>query len=121
MKKIFYLLLLPLAFVACKNGETKIDCENCETFTGDFLYLTDAAILKGDNFIYGVKLDNQAKALAEKVAPIKIEDHDMVQVTVKGILSQKPEGQEGWDEILSIKEITTIADKVSEADILIQQ
>lgn len=121
MKKIFYLLLLPLVFVACKNGETKIDCENCETFTGDFLYLADAAILKGEDFIYAIQLDEQAQELAKKVAPIKEEAYDMVQVTVKGVLSQKPEGQEGWDEILSIKEITTIADKPSEADILIQQ
>lgn len=121
MKKIFYILLLPLVFVACNNAETKTDCENCESFTGDFLYLADAAILKGDDFIYAVQLDEQAQELANKVEPIKKEAYDMVQVTVKGILSQKPEGQEGWDEILSIKEITTIADKASEADILIQQ
>lgn len=121
MKKIFYLLVLPLVFVACKNTETKTACENCETFTGDFLYIADAAVLKGENFIYAVQLDDQATKLAKKVEPIKIEAFDMVQVTVKGVLSQKPEDQEGWDEILNIKEIITIADEVSEADILIQQ
>ena len=121
MKKIFYLLLLPLVFVACNNAETKTNCENCESFTGDFLYLADAAILKGDDFIYAVQLDEQAQELVKKVEPIKKEAYDMVQVTVKGVLSQKPKDQEGWDEILSIKEIITIADKASEADILIQQ
>ena len=121
MKKIFCLILLPLVFIACNNAGTKTDCENCESFTGDFLYMADAAILKGDDFIYAVQLDEQAQELANKVAPIKKEAYDMVQVTVKGFLSQKPEGHEGWDEILSIKEITTIADKPSEADILIQQ
>ena len=121
MKKFFYLLILPLALVSCKNKETEIACEECESFTGDFLYLDNAAILKGNNFIYGVAIDDQAKALAEKVEPIKKESYDMVEVTVKGILSKKPEDQEGWEEILSIKEILTIADEVSEADILIQQ
>src|SRR5690625_1501948 len=121
MKKLSYFLLLPLILVACKNSGTDSACEDCESFTGDFLYLDDAAILKGDNFIYGVALDGQAEALAKKVEPIKKESYDMVEVTVKGVLSKKPEDQEGWDEILSIKEILTIADEVSEADILIQQ
>ena len=127
MKKLSYFLLLPLILVACKNTEaesateTESVCENCELFIGDFLYLDDAAILKGKDFIYGVALDGQAEALAKKVEPIKKESYDMVEVTVKGVLSKKPEDQEGWDEILSIKEILTIADEVSEADILIQQ
>jgi len=120
MKRIFYLLILPLALVSCKNTEAET-CEDCESFTGDFLYLDNTAILKGRDFIYSVALDNIAKALAEKVEPIKKESYDMIEVTVKGVLSKKPENQEGWDEILSIKEILTIADEVSEADILIQQ
>lgn len=120
MKKTFHLLLLSFVFVACKNTGTTNGCENCETFTGDFLYLADAAILKGEDFVYAVELNEQSQELAKKVAPIKTESFDMVKVSVKGILSQKPEDQEGWDEILNIKEIITIADKVSEADILIQ-
>src|SRR5699024_3247993 len=120
MKRMFYLLILPLALVSCKNTEAETS-EDCESFTGDFLYLDNTAILKGRDYIYSVALDNIAKTLAEKVEPIKKESYDMIEVTVKGVLSKKPENQEGWDEILSIKEILTIADEVSEADILIQQ
>lgn len=121
MKKFFYLLFLPIVFAACKNGETKSSCEDCETFTGEFLYLEDAAILKGTDFIYAVKMDSQAEVLAKKISPIKKEVYDMVEVTVKGILTKRPENEEGWDEMLSIKEIVTIADEASETDILIQQ
>lgn len=121
MRKIFYLLFLPLIFAACKNGETNANCEECETFTGDFLYLEDAAVLKGDKFIYAVQMDQQAETLAKKTDPIKKEAYDMVEVTVKGILSKRMDNEEGWNEILSIKEIINIADEASEADILIQQ
>jgi len=121
MKRVFYLLFLPLALVSCKNTETETTCEDCDSFTGDFLYVDNTAILKGKDFIYGVALDSKAEALAEQVEPIKKESYDMVEVTVKGVLSKKPENQKGWEEILSIKEILTIADEVSEADILIQQ
>lgn len=121
MKKFFYLLFLPIAFASCKNAETNSSCEDCETFTGDFLYLDDAAVLKGDSFIYAVQMDSQAEALAKKTDLIKKDAYDMVEVTVKGILTKRAENEEGWDEILSIKEIITIADEPSEADILIQQ
>lgn len=121
MKKFFYLLFLPLAFAACKNAETNSSCEDCDTFTGEFLYMEDAAVLKGADFIYAVHMDSQAEELAKKTEPIKKESYDMVEVTVKGILTKRPENEEGWDEVLSIKEIITIADEASEADILIQQ
>jgi hypothetical protein len=43
----------------------------------------------------------------------------MVPVIVKGTISKKPEGQEGWDEILTINEIVKVSDTPSEADIKI--
>jgi|SRR5690554_4729108 len=119
MKKFLYLLLLPVLMVACKNTNTK--CDNCETYTGEFLYLEDAAILKGTDFIYSVEVNQQAKEIADKIASIKNDEFDMVEITVKGIVNPKPENEEGWDEILTIKEIITIADEPTAADILIQQ
>lgn len=118
MKKLFYLILLPLVFISCNQGDKK--CDDCQTFTGDFLYFEGAAVLKGSNFIYAVELNDQAKKLSDQIEGIKIEAYDMVEVTVKGIVNPKPENKEGWDEILSIKEIITIANEPSEADILIQ-
>lgn len=119
MKKTFFILLVSLLLVACKNSASQ--CEECETYIGDFLYFQDAAVLKGKDFIYAVELNEQAKKIAKKIQPIKNEEYDMVEITVKGIVSPKSDNEEGWDEILNIKEIITIADEVSEADILIQQ
>lgn len=121
MKKFLYLLIFPLFLIACNNAGSESNCEDCETFTGEFLYLEDTAILKGSDFIYAVQLDEQAEDLVKKTEPIKKEVYDMVEVTVKGTLAKRAENEEGWEEILSIKEIVEIAEEASEADILIQQ
>ena len=93
-------------------------------YQGEFIYLEDAAVLKGRNFIYGVTLDEKAKELADQVAPVKNEDFDMVAVVVKGVVSKNPnlkaEG-EGWEEVITIKEIIAVSDKPAEADIKIEE
>ncbi len=130
MKKILLLLVLMIAIVSCKNSETKeeeqitseteIETSN-QTFRAEFLYIADAAVLKGDNFIYGVTIDKMMHKLADQVKPIKKDEFDMVPVIVTGILSKKAEGAEGWDDIVTIKEILHVSDKPSKADIKIDE
>ena len=130
MKKIFLLLAITVAIVSCKNAEDKkSDTENTATeaalnvqiYKGEFLYLADAAVLKGDNFIYGVTIDDTMQQLADQVKSIKKDDFDMVPVIVKGSLSKKAEGAEGWDEIITITEIINVSSTPSEADIKIEE
>lgn len=128
----FLLLLFSLTLVGCKNNSNEQTPENqinndpvladqgANTFKGEFIYIADGAVLKGTNFIYGVALNDKAEELAQRVAPVKKEDFDMVPVVVKGTLSKKPAGQEGWDEILTITEIVGVSDKPAEADIKIE-
>ena len=61
-----------------------------------------------------------ATELAKQVAPVKETEFDMVEVAVKGIITPKPEGQEGWDEILTIKEIVMVSKTPSKIDIKIE-
>ncbi len=125
MKKIFLMLALSAALFSCKNSEEKKEgdsvttenSENLKTYTGEFIYTADAAVLKGNNFIYGVTQNEKAEELAKKVAAVKKEDYDMVPVVVRGEISKKPEGSEGWDEILTIEEIVNVSDKPSAADV----
>lgn len=129
MKNIFLLLALAIATVSCKNTEdkkTEINSSeetavNTRTFEGEFLYLADAAVLKGDNFIYGVTIDDTMHQLADQVKSVKQDDFDMVPVIVKGSLSKKAEGAEGWDEIITITEIVNVSKTPSEADIKIEE
>jgi hypothetical protein len=45
----------------------------------------------------------------------------MVPVAIKGIVSPKPERQEGWPEIITITEIVIVGDKPSEIDIKLEE
>lgn|SRR5690554_6945770 len=132
MKKIIFVLLSVVVLTACKNNEKST--ENTEETTtnentsetegkryqGDFIYFEDAAVLKGKSFIYGVEQNKKAKELAEQVAQYKEEDYDMVNVLVKGTVAPKPEGAEGWDEILTIEEIIHVSTKPTKEDIRIE-
>ena len=128
MKKITLLVALALLIFSCKNTEEKdpklVSNETSDSkitiYQGEFIYLADAEVLKGSNFIYGVALDEMSEELAKQVETVKKEEFDMVPVIVKGIVSKKPEGQEGWDEILTIKEILSVSKTPSKTDIKLE-
>ena len=130
MKKTFLLILISIGIFSCKNTEEKqpesmdtsiATSETIESYSGDFLYLDDAAVLKGGNFIYGVTLDDMSKELARQVESVKQESYDMVPVLVKGYLKSKPLGAEGWDEILTITEILNVSSVPSKEEIKIEE
>jgi len=132
MKKIVVLVTLSIIIFSCKNSgektsETKVESETTQgvsskgkIYKGDFIYLSDAAVLKGATFIYGVTLDEKMHELANKVKSVKQSDFDMVPVAVKGVISKKPENEEGWPEILTITEIVMVGTKPSEIDIKLE-
>lgn len=130
MKKMFLLIVLSIGIISCKNTEEKKSdnsdtsiaaTESINSYRGDFLYLDDAAVLKGDNFIYGVTVDDMSKELAKQVEAVKEEAYDMVPVFVKGYLKNKPLEAEGWDEILTITEIINVSSSPSKDEIKIEE
>lgn len=94
-----------------KNGEF--------TLRGEFIYTDEAAVLKGNDFIYGIQLDEKAKELAEKVDPLKREDYDMVPVILKGKVKDNP-NKEGWEKIVEIKEIIKVDKPTAEPAIKVK-
>ena len=130
MKKIILITFLSIVSFSCKEEiktskekESKVALNSAEEnlYRGDFIFLKDAAVLKGDNFIYGVSIDELSKQLAERVKEVKVSDFDMVPVAVKGKISQKQQGQEGWDEILTITEIVLVGNSPSKIDVKIEE
>ena len=134
MKKILFFILISIITFSCKNNteksSKKVDKSDTsdeivnpkdKIYSGDFIYLGDAAVLKGNKFIYGVTLDEMATELADKVKSVKESDFDMVPVAVKGIINRKPEGVEGWDEIITITEIVLVGSKPSKIDIKLEE
>jgi len=130
MKKIFLLFMLSIIVFSCKNSEEKtIDTVAPETeevflhnkmYKGEFIYMADAAVLKGDTYIFGVKMDEMAAKLGERVALIKNDEFDMVPVIVKGTVAPKEKDQEGWDQILTITEILEVSSAPAKADVKIE-
>ncbi|MDC7995148.1 hypothetical protein [Altibacter sp. HG106] len=126
MKRLLVLVCLMGSFIACKNqaeeSET-VTTENVETFRGEFIYVDNAAVLNGSDFIYGVELNEMAMQLADRVENIKSEPYDMVPVIVTGVLKENPARQEtgeGWEQLVSITEILHVSEKPSAADIKIK-
>lgn len=115
MKKILFILLFGFIFSACGNdapeltqaAEQAVVEDSIPTLQGEFIFLSGAAVLKGEDFIYGVNIDSTALDLAETVKKFKNDDFDMVPVVVKAKVMQNPK-REGWDEIIEIKEIVEI-------------
>ena len=133
MKKILFIIAISIVTFSCKNTEEKTEEKSQDTVTteknvvtmdvlyqGDFIYVADAAVLKGKNFIYGVALNDMATELAKQVKPIQESEFDMVEVTVKGTIAPKPEEQEGWDEIITITEIVKVSQTPSKIDIKLE-
>jgi hypothetical protein len=130
MKKMFLLIVLSIGIISCKNTEEKqvesvdasiVDGEILDQYRGDFLFMEDAAVLKGDNFIYGVTINEMSKELAKKVESIKEDEFTMVPVFVKGFVKTKPIGADGWDEILTITEILNVSTIPAKEDIKIEE
>lgn len=119
MKKIYFALLAVLFMLTgCGEDqapeeiepETVVAKDSIPTITGEFIFLADAAVIKGKDFIYGVQVDSLSRKLADTVAPLKRDEFDMIEVTVTGKIVQNP-GQTGWEEILQIREILEIPKK----------
>ncbi|UZH56455.1 hypothetical protein JRG66_06230 [Salinimicrobium tongyeongense] len=118
MKKIYFALLAAGLFTLNGCGEdsdpTEVEPQavvakdSIPTIKGDFIFLADAAVIKGKDFIYGVQIDSLSRRLADSVAEFKEDDFDMVPVTVKARILQNPR-REGWEELVEIKEIIEIS------------
>ncbi len=93
----------------CKNENKKNDSN---LIRGEFILIDDAAVIKGKDFIYGVVIDEKTRELAQQVAPLQREEYDMVPVVIKGIV--KPNPEQGWEEIVEIKEIIGVSAPTSE-------
>ena len=117
-KNLFVLILVVLGFSSCGDDSTdviieeqvqEVEKDSLKTIEGEFIFLSDAAVIKGTNFIYGVELDSISRDLAKQVAPLKNDDFDMIPVVVRAQVVPNP-GRKGWNEFVRISEVIEIAD-----------
>lgn len=81
---------------------------NEKEIKGDFIYIADAAVIKGDDFIYGVETDSMLMELVKKAKPFKNGNFDMVPVVIEGDLHLREKNTEGWDTIVKLTKIITV-------------
>ena len=120
-------MIIVITFTHCKgdqkqnnedttSNEQLNEDDGLTTLKGEFVYYADAAVLQSRNEIYGVILNEKADELNAQAKPFKKEDTDFVMVEVRGLVSVKPEGEEGWDNRFEIKEIITVSAIKAEND-----
>ncbi|MCH4822640.1 hypothetical protein ML462_05590 [Gramella lutea] len=124
MNKIIGLLMLSLVLFSCQDegrkelmDQPKVEKvpDSIQVLEGDFVYIADAAVLRGENFVYGVTLDSMMQVLADKVSIVKTDDFEMIPVTVKAKIKPNPE-QEGWEEVIEIREIIEVPEAKKTSD-----
>ncbi len=122
MRNVAVLLTCALALLSCKNettspkeGTTQEAAaqpqEDVITLKGEFIYLDNAAVLNCGDKIYGVTIDDKMHELAKEVAKQQKEKVDMVPVIIHGVIGPNPvlaKNQEGWPEVVTIKEIVKV-------------
>lgn len=110
MKKIVFFIAIAITLFSCNQSQK--DNQEITLLRGEFILTKDAGVLKGKDFIYGVELNPMAQELGDKVKPLKREEYDMVPVVINGVI--KPNPNDGWEEIVEIKEIIGITRPTAE-------
>ena len=121
------LLLVAFLFFSYKNLDYKTEKATVleektvtqEIYHGEFIHTPEASVFSGSSYVYGVEMNEMAKELATRVKAVQQNETQIIPVAVQGILSKKPEGTEGWDEILTITQIISVSDTPIEADVKI--
>lgn len=122
MKKIVCILIAIISFSSCKNdAKQNINLEENRaksydandgfiTMKGDFVYDANknAAVFQSGNDIYGVIVDDNMKALNEKVKPFKEDEYTSVPVTVRVKRIENSNEASLWKYNLEIKEILKV-------------
>ena len=130
MKKLLFIALIVTAFVSCKNGSKSEAKESAEATTestetqsnaltllkGEFVYFDGAAVLQTDTEIYGVLITDTLEELNEKAKQYKSEPTDMVQVEIRGKISNEKHETILWDNKVEVIEIIDVQPNTKDKD-----
>lgn len=125
MKK--YILILSVLFLAisCDDEQTgppvpevvATAADSIKLYKGDFIYVGKSAVLKGDQFVYEVKIDSMSNFLKKSLRNYKLENSNIIPVEVKGKVEENLLSKT-FSERIEIREIVTIfAEKKSEEEL----
>ena len=120
MKKVLIISILATVVLSCKNENKSKDAqiieaeiaqeqsENLTTLKGSFVYFDGAAVLQTSHEIYGVLITEKMKELNKKAEAYKNEPTDMVQVEIKGKITNQKDDKILWENKVDIIEILSV-------------
>ena len=122
MKKLILIIGIATLGIACEN-EPEIrpvviteatENDSIHNYQGNFISVGTDAVLKGENFVYEVKMDSMANILKESLKEYQLDNTNIVPVEVKGkVIDNKV--KKGYSKVIEIREIVGIfAKKQSE-------
>lgn len=122
MKKTIFIIALLAVIVACENEpeispeiKTEItEKDSIQNYQGNFISVGNDAVLKGENFVYQVKIDSMSNILKESLKEYQLDNTNIVPVEVKGKVTDN-KVKTGYSKVIEIREIVEIfAKKQSE-------
>jgi len=115
MKKLILILVILTLGVACENEQDlkpeiqteATEKDSIQNYRGNFIYIGSDAVLKGENFVYEVKMDSMANLLKESLKGYQLDDKNIVPIEVKGkVIDNRL--RKGYSKVIEIREIVEI-------------
>ncbi len=118
MKKFLLLISVILFAVACDNEPEKQPemevaekvADSIQVYQGNFISVGKSAVLKGDKFVYQVKMDSIALQLTDSLSAFKKDENSIIPIKVKGQIKDNIQAT-GYSKLIEITEVVDIMAK----------
>jgi hypothetical protein len=118
MKKFLLLISFILLALACDNEPEKQPemeiaekaVDSIQVYQGSFISVGKSAVLKGDTFIYQVKMDSVAISLTDSLGAFKKDENSIIPIKVKGQVKDNRKAT-GYSKLIEITEVVDIMAK----------
>ena len=118
MKKFLFLISIFLILSACDNEPEKQPekelasevVDSIQVYQGSFISVGKSAVLKGDKFIYQVKMDSVANILTDTLSTYQADENNIIPIKIKGKVLDNLKGI-GYSQEIEITEVLDIMAK----------
>ena len=118
MKKILLLISIFCISLACDNEPEKQPTQelaseavdSIQVYQGSFISVGKSAVLKGDKFIYQVKMDSLASILTDSLNAYQANANGIIPIKIKGKVLDNLKGI-GYSQEIEITEVLDIMAK----------
>ncbi len=118
MKKFLFLISIIFTITACDNEpekqpEKEVGTEvsdSIQVFQGSYISVGESAVLKGDKFIYQVKMDSVATILNDSLSSFQVDEKGIVPIKIRGKIRDNLRGI-GYSQEIEIIEVLDIMAK----------